>query len=104
MIEFSQNLKEARKTAGYTQEQMAKKLGISFRTYQNYELVTNNNREPDLATLCKIAKTLDVSVDYLLGIKVYWVRSLPPLAYEAQVGMTSWVWPTKYKVGIQVEV
>ena len=73
MIEFSKNLKESRKTASLTQAQMAEKLGISFRTYQNYELLTENNREPDLATLCKIAKILDVSVDYLLGIKIYWI-------------------------------
>ena len=46
-----------------------KKLGISFRTYQNYELLTSNNREPDLKTLCKISKILHISVDELLDNK-----------------------------------
>ena len=69
MIEFSKNLKNERLACGYTQKEMAKKLGISFRTYQNYELTTQNNREPELETLCKISKILSVSTDYLLGIE-----------------------------------
>ncbi|MBQ3494061.1 MAG: helix-turn-helix transcriptional regulator [Clostridia bacterium] len=70
MIEFAKNLKRERMLSGLTQKQMAEKLGISYRTYQNYELTTQNNREPDLETLCKIAKILDVNVDYLLGLDI----------------------------------
>lgn len=32
-----QNLKQARKAAGFTQQAMADKLGISLRAYQNIE-------------------------------------------------------------------
>ena len=70
MIEFAKNLKREWMLSGLTQKQMAEKLGISYRTYQNYELTTQNNREPDLETLCKIAKILDVNVDYLLGLDI----------------------------------
>lgn len=71
MIEFSKNLKNERILNGLTQKEMANKLGISYRTYQNYELTSENNREPDLKTLCKISEILSVSVDYLLGIDKY---------------------------------
>ena len=71
MIEFSKNLKNERILNGLTQKEMANKLGISYRTYQNYELTSENNREPDLRTLCKISEILSVSVDYLLGIDKY---------------------------------
>lgn len=71
MIEFSKNLKNERILNGLTQKEMANKLGISYRTYQNYELTSENNREPDLKTLCKISEILSVSVDYLLGMDKY---------------------------------
>ncbi len=66
MLEFSKNLKATRVACGISQKEMAKMLGISYRTYQNYELTTSNNREPDLETLCKISKILHVSIDELL--------------------------------------
>ena len=71
MIEFSKNLKNERILNGLTQKEMANKLGISYRTYQNYELTSENNWEPDLKTLCKISEILSVSVDYLLGMDKY---------------------------------
>ncbi len=48
MIKFSKNLKFERTQLGLNQKEMAEKLNISYRTYQNYELITTNNREPDL--------------------------------------------------------
>ena len=48
-------LKQLRKQKKLTQVECAKYLGIPVRTYQNYELTTQNNREPDLETLCKIS-------------------------------------------------
>lgn len=71
MENFSKNLKEIRLTKGLSQKAMADLLGVSFRTYQNWELLDSNHREPDLAMLCKISKTLDVSVDYLLDLAQY---------------------------------
>lgn len=68
MIKFAINLKQERVSSKITQKEMAQKLGISYRTYQNYELTSENNREPDFETLCKISKILNVSTDYLLGI------------------------------------
>ena len=71
MENFSKNLKEIRLTKGLSQKELADLLGVSFRTYQNWELLDSNHREPDLAMLCKISKALDVSIDYLLDLAQY---------------------------------
>lgn len=62
---FSERLKEARLAAGYTQQQMADKLCIRQQSYTRYE---TNAGEPSMSTLVKISLTLEVSVDYLLGL------------------------------------
>ena len=71
MENFSKNLKEIRMSKNLSQKELADLLGVSFRTYQNWELLDSNHREPDLAMLCKISKTLDVSIDYLLDLSQY---------------------------------
>ncbi|GHV01184.1 hypothetical protein FACS1894211_10390 [Clostridia bacterium] len=65
MIIFSERLKELRILEGYSQKQMAEKLCLRQQSYLRYE----NNGEPSLSTLAKIAKLFDVSTDYLLGLK-----------------------------------
>lgn len=60
---FGPRIKELRKEAGITQEDLARKLGISKQTMSIYE----NGREPPYRILCKIASYFDVSTDYLLG-------------------------------------
>lgn len=62
-IEFSRNLKEIRKIKGYSQEELAEKLGLNKFTISKYEQGT---REPDLNTLEKIKIALDCSYDDLL--------------------------------------
>lgn len=54
-----------RKNKKMTQENIAKRIGIPRSTYSNYEA---GNREPDNETLKKIAKCLETSTDYLLGL------------------------------------
>lgn len=48
-----------------TQEELAKIIGISRGSLSMYEI---DKREPDMATLKKIADFFDISVDYLLGL------------------------------------
>lgn len=55
-------IQKIRKEKGYTQKQLAEKCGVATGTIQQYEL---NKREPRQEQLCKIAKALDVSIDYL---------------------------------------
>ena len=61
---FGENLKSLRKKAGYTQGDFAQKLGISASAVGMYE---QGRREPDQKLLLKMAQTLNVSVDRLLG-------------------------------------
>lgn len=64
---FPERLKETRKNRGLSTKDMAEHLGFSaYAAYQKYE---RGAREPDLEKLIAIAKYLDVSVDYLLGLK-----------------------------------
>jgi transcriptional regulator with XRE-family HTH domain len=58
-----ETLLELRKEKGITQMDVAKVLDISRQAYANYEI---GKREPDLATLLKLADFFGVSVDYLL--------------------------------------
>lgn len=60
---FSENLRRLRTEAGLTQQQMADKVGIPYRSWQNWE---NGSREPRIAALKTIAKALGVSVDELV--------------------------------------
>lgn len=57
-------LSKLRKTKSCTQLQLAEYLGISRQAYANYE---SGKREPDYATLSKLADYFCVSTDYLLG-------------------------------------
>ncbi len=56
-------LKELRNKMGKKQEEVASKLGLNARTYQNYEL---GRRQPDLETLIQLADFFNVSLDELL--------------------------------------
>jgi len=59
------NLKSARETAGYQQKEVAALLKVTPQAYSAYEL---GKRQPDYATLIEIAKLLNVTTDYLLGL------------------------------------
>lgn len=57
-------IRELRKQKNKLQKEMAQDLGIPPNTFNQYE---NGRREPDLATLARIADYLGVSIDYLMG-------------------------------------
>ena len=61
---FGKRLKELRKANGYTIEQFADMVGISKSTLGYYE---NDKRMPDIEILARIADTLNVNTDYLIG-------------------------------------
>ena len=64
MGNFKNVFKRLRTSSGYTQADIAEKLGISKSTISMYE---NGNREPDFETLELIADFFNVDIDYLLG-------------------------------------
>lgn len=57
------NTKKYRKQLGLSQAEIARRLGISRQTFNNYEL---GKREADYETLLKIAEELHTSVQDLL--------------------------------------
>lgn len=66
IIKVGNNIKRFRKEKNIAQKDMAKMLNMPSSTYSNYE---NNNREPNAATLKKIADILDISVIDLLTVQ-----------------------------------
>ena len=61
---FSEKLKNARKTAGMTQEELAIRLSVSRQAITKWE---SGKGLPDIENLKILSKTLDVSIDYLLN-------------------------------------
>lgn len=88
-------LKQERERLGLTQEDVAKRVGITAAALSNYE---RGIRDPDTELLAKLANVYGVSTDYLLGLVddpnpvqlaantneqtkdrlPDWVKSLPP--------------------------
>lgn len=61
---FSENLLRLRKESGLTRTEPAKRVGISWRGYQNYE---RNLGEPQLHPLVAPADFYGISADELIG-------------------------------------
>ena len=64
-MNFAQQLKDLRKEKNLTQEELAKKTGISLRTISRYELGDTLPRTKKYYE--KIAEALDVDADYFLS-------------------------------------
>lgn len=59
-----EKLREIRQARGMTQQEVAKKLGITRQAYSNYE---TGIREPEYATLCTMADLFHCPVSGLMG-------------------------------------
>lgn len=57
-------LKYLRKTMGFTQKEIAKKIGIAQQTYAGYE---KGNHEPSVEIMIRLADTYNTSMDYITG-------------------------------------
>lgn len=64
MSVFSERLIQLRKSKGISQNTFAKEIGVSPRTYQDYEY---GAREPQVSIFVRIADFYGVSLDYLAG-------------------------------------
>ena len=65
MFVFSKRLKEIRKKAGITQQQLGDMVGVTKVSICCYE---NGTRTPTLETLIDLADSLNVHLNYLLGV------------------------------------
>lgn len=83
LIRIGSQIKKHRKEKGWTQKEFSEKLGIPYSTYSNYE---NDNREPDLDTINRIAEALGVTPLDLIGDQLeYWNKSLDASAISDTV-------------------
>jgi transcriptional regulator with XRE-family HTH domain len=64
---FGERLAEIRQSRGLTQSDLAEKVGVSQRVIAYYE---HAEAQPPGALLVDLAKTLQVSADHLLGLKL----------------------------------
>ena len=60
-IHIPDRLHELRDIYHLTQKEAAKRMGVTFRHYQNYEYGAGNVNAEDIFTLCR---SLDISMDY----------------------------------------
>ena len=65
---FSDKLTKYRKEQGFTQQEVADKIGINRGSYSNWE---NGKREPTLENVVKLAKLFKTTTDELLGQTIY---------------------------------
>lgn len=62
---LNERLREIRTAKKLSQVELARLLGVTKQCVSNWE---NDNIQPSIETLVKIAHTLNVSADYLLSI------------------------------------
>lgn len=80
-----ERLREERIAQNLTQEDMAKKLGITRQAYGNYE---TGKRDVDSQTLVNLVKILKVSSDYLLGLSAF--RKYEDISQTETIEMQDW--------------
>lgn len=73
MENLQNKLKEYRETHRITQKELAEKLGMKQQTYQKIE--SGKAADIRISTLFHICKTLDVSSDWLLGLKGEFIQN-----------------------------
>lgn len=65
MDKFGTKLRERAAALGVSNAEVARRSGLTERRYAHY---VSGDREPDLATLVKVAEVLQTSPDWLLGV------------------------------------
>ena len=73
MKNYGQILAKLRKEKGFTQEQLGKKLNVSYQAVSKWE---NNLSEPDLATLEKIVNIFGITMSEFFALVVEQVTTL----------------------------
>ncbi len=65
MVNMGQKMKRLRKENGFTQKQIAERIGLAVSAVSSYE---SGARYPSYEVLIKLARIYHVSADYLLGM------------------------------------
>ncbi|WP_342416724.1 methyltransferase domain-containing protein [Paenibacillus sp. FSL R10-2782] len=86
---LARNISIYRKERGLTQEELAKILGLSFQAVSKWE---NAQTMPDISLLPQLSRTLEVSIDKLLG---YVSQDKPITIYEEEYKTQEYYWGTE---------
>ncbi len=62
---LNQKIRELRQARNMSQVELAKRLGVTKQSVSNWE---NDNIQPSIEMLAKLARIFSVSTDYLLGM------------------------------------
>ncbi len=62
---LGQRIGEMRTAFGWSQVELAKRLGVTKQTVSNWE---NDNIQPSIEMLMRLSQTFGVGTDYLLGL------------------------------------
>ncbi len=65
---LAENIRSFRKSMGFTQEQLAERLGVTLAAVSKWE---RGNSEPDLSFIMDLAEVFHVSVDVLVGFSMH---------------------------------
>lgn len=82
-------LKEIRESVNMNKKEFSNYIGVKYTTYNGYE---TGSREPDSDFLVLIAKTFDVSTDYILGL-----NDEKEIAYSYQLKSSEFSMVEKYR-------
>ncbi|WP_025679320.1 helix-turn-helix domain-containing protein [Paenibacillus polymyxa] len=85
---LARNISIYRKERGLTQEELAKILGLSFQAVSKWE---NGYTMPDISLLPQLSRTLEVSIDKLLG---YVSQDKTITIYEEEYKTQEYYWGT----------
>ena len=84
--ELSKNIFRYRKEKGFTQEDLAKKLGLTFQAVSKWETAQTL---PDITLLPRLSQVLDISIDKLLG---YVSHDKQITIYEEEYKIPEYYW------------
>ncbi len=79
---LSLKIKAIREVSGLTQEELAEKCDVSWRTISNLE---RGIVMPSLQLICKLSKQFNISIDELFNNKIQTNKSLARLKKESDV-------------------
>lgn len=88
MVSLGNRIRLARESAGYTQEKVAEKVGVSRSAVSRWE---QGEIEPKVQNLAAVAVLLNVSTDYLLGIEDHMKEGRYGLSEEAEAALHKFI-------------
>ncbi len=75
---YYERIRDTRESKGFTQKRLAELAGIAPGSLSAYE---NGNKTPPVDVATRLAKALEVSLDWLFGWELNEVMSLEPKTY-----------------------